>query len=339
MRLTKVKRDGNWLWPHEASGARVERVKARAPFSLAVRVVSLVPAATEMACALGLQDELVGVTFECSWPAEVRGKPVVVESTLPSGLGSAAIDEAVRGFARAGRSLYRVNTRLLRDLRPDVLLTQALCDVCAASRPDLREAMMALDHRPAVVTLSPTTLPEALNDIARVGEATGRAKEAEALMAKLWARVRAVEQAVQGAPRPRVVGLEWLAPPMCCGHWVPDMVARAGGREMLGEVGLHARYIPWGQVAAARPDVLVAMPCGFDAAGAAREAQAVLANPALRDTPAVQAGRVVAVDADAHFSRPGPRLVDGLEVLAALLHPDLVPAGFPWAFAELAPEA
>lgn len=304
-----------------------------------MRIASLVPAATEIACALGLGPDLVGVTFECAWPAEVRGKPVVVEGKLPPGLTGAALDEQVRGFARRGESLYRVRADLLRSLRPDLLLTQQLCDVCAASRPDLEQALAALDPRPAVLTLSPTTLPEVLADIARVGEAAGKREEARRVLAELEARVRAVERAVRGAPRPRVAALEWLAPPMCCGHWVPDLVARAGGREVLGSAGRHARYVSWEEVAGAAPDVLVAMPCGRDAARAAAEAEGLLREPALRGAPAVRRGCVVAVDADAHFSRPGPRLVDGLEVLASLLHPDRVPPRFPWAFAELAPEA
>lgn len=302
-----------------------------------VRIASLVPSATEIACALGLEDALVGVTYECDFPPGVRGKPVVVESALPPGLDSAAIDAAVRGAAREGRSLYRVRGELLRELRPDLLLTQALCEVCAASRPDLDQALAALPTRPRVVTLTPTTLPEVLQDILRVGEATGRLKAAEALVAELEARVRGVERAVRGAPRPRVACLEWLQPPMHAGHWVPDMVARAGGLDVLGERGQHARTIAWGQLAEARPDVLVLMPCGFDAARAASEGAALLARPELKGLPAAREGRVFAVDANAHFSRPGPRLVDGLEVLAALLHPGRVPARFPWACAEVAP--
>lgn len=297
----------------------------------------MVPSATEIVCALGLEDALVGVTHECDHPPSARAKPVVVESALPQGLDSAGIDAEARAAAREGRSLYRINAALARELRPDVVVTQALCEVCAASRPEVEALVAALGYRPRVVTLTPTTLDEALEDVVRVGDATSRRKEAEALVAELRGRVRAVERAVRGAPRPRVACLEWLAPPMHGGHWVPDMVARAGGVDALAEPGHHARAVTWQGLRDAAPEALFLMPCGFDVARALREGPALLARPELRGLPAVRAGRVYALDANAHFSRPGPRLVDGLEVLAAALHPGLVPQRFPWACAPLAP--
>ena len=301
-----------------------------------MRIVSLVPGATEIACALGLQDQLVGVTHECDWPPGVRGKPVVVRSSLPAGLDSGGIDAAVRARAAAGRSLYTIDVAVLRDLAPDVILTQQLCEVCAAARPELEAALASLHAKPAVLTLSPATLADVLDDIVRVGEATGTAVRARALRGALGARVRAVERAVAGEPRPRVAVLEWLDPPMQGGHWVPDMVARAGGEDVLGQPGKHARRLGWAEVAASGAEVLVLAPCGFDVARAAREGAGLLDRPELGTLPAVRGGNVVAMDANAHFSRPGPRLVDGLEALAAALHPRAVADRFPWASVPVA---
>lgn len=300
-----------------------------------MRLVSLLPAGTEIACALGLEDELVGVTEECDFPPSARGKPVVVRTTLPQGLGSGAIDAEVRAAKREGRTLYRLDLEKIRELGPDLLVTQALCDVCAASRPELEAILRVLPARPRVVTLTGTTLPGVLGDIVALGEATGRRKEAEALVVELWERVRAVEEAVRGAPRPRVACLEWLEPAMPGGHWVPDMVERAGAHDALAEPGQHSRAVPWHEVAAAEPEVLALAPCGFGLERTLREAGAVLARPELQATPALRSGRVLAFDGSAHFSRPGPRLVDGLEVLASALHPGRARPRFPWAWAPV----
>jgi len=288
-----------------------------------VRIVSLLPSLTEICWALGLADDLVAVTHECDYPPAVRAKPRITRSLLPPGLGHAEIDAAVRQRVAAGLPLYELDTEQLAALAPDLILTQALCPVCAVSVDDVCRLAAALPRPPRVVSVEPTTLDEIFDSIETVGEAAGRRETARAVVTALRQRLAWIQQRLAGTRnRPRVVCLEWLAPPIVAGHWVPEMVELAGGHDVLGIAGKPSFTVTWEHVAAADPEVLVLMPCGYDLAGVQELGQQLLADPAIRDVPAVSHGAVWAVDASSYFSRPGPRVVAGVEILAALLHPE-----------------
>ena len=286
-----------------------------------MRIVSLLPSATEIVYALGLEDGLVGVTFECDHPPAARAKRIVTSTSLPPGLDPAAIDAAVSEQVAAGASLYRLDEHTMRELAPDLVLTQDLCAVCAVDSNDVADALDHIGCRAGVVTLDPTTLDAVLDSIVTVGERAGVADRAVAVVHDLRARLDAVRRATQGLPRPRTLVLEWTDPPFTAGHWIPDMVEIAGGEPLLSTAGERSVRVGWPDVLAAEPDVVVIAPCGFEL----EAAQELAAAPALRDalapTPAARAGRVVAVDASSFFVRPGPRLVDGVELLAGILHP------------------
>ncbi len=286
-------------------------------------IVSLVPAATEIVCALGLGAQLVGVSHECDYPPAVQRLPRLTASTLPTGVSSAAIDAAVGSLLQAGESLYAVDEVALAACAPDLILTQALCEVCAVSYSDTCRAARLLERDPRIVSLEPLDLAGVFEAILAVGGLTGVPQRAAALIADLRARLQCVEAAVAGRPAPTVFALEWIDPPYAAGHWVPEQVARAGGHEVLGRPGGKSVRTTWEAVVASAPEVVLLIPCGYDAAGAQREfAAAGIADlPAWQGLPAVQNGRVYALDANAHFSRPGPRLVDGVDALARLLHP------------------
>ncbi len=283
-----------------------------------MRVVSLMPAATEIMCALGAERELVAVTHDCDFPASVGALPRITSSTIPPGSGSRAIDDAVREAAARGESTFHLDTDALRDAKPDVLLGQTLCRVCALT---LDQLPASLAREPRTVPLDGGSLEGVFADIVRVALALDRSREARLLVARLRERLAAVAERVRGARYPRVVCLEWLDPLFNGGHWVPEQVAIAGGQDMLGVAGERSRVIEWDEVVAAEPDVVVLMPCGFNGERALAEAGALLARREWADLPAVRAGRAFAVDGNAYFSRPGPRLVDGVELLASLLHP------------------
>ncbi|MBI2955794.1 MAG: cobalamin-binding protein [Acidobacteria bacterium] len=286
-----------------------------------MRICSFLPSATEMVYALGLGDELAGVTYECDYPPAARAKPVVVHTRLAPTATSAAVDRQVAEFVARGESLYRVDLQALAALQPDLIITQDLCHVCAASPGDLVDALARLPCPPQVLSLSPRTLAEVLGDIRRLGEATERGAAAEKLVAELEERIRRVEEAVASAKqRPRVACLEWLDPPYVAGHWVPEMVEKAGGVDALGRVGEPSRRVSWEEVLTSRPDVIVVMPCGYRLAQTVAECRGVRFPPGWDALPAVRAGRVFAVDANSYFSRPGPRLVRGLQLLASVLH-------------------
>lgn len=291
-----------------------------------VRIVSLVPAATEIACALGASRELVAVTHDDDFPPEVRRLPRVTRSTIPGETTSGAIDALVRAAGERGESTFHLDAEVLRDARPEVILGQTLCAVCAVT---LEQLPPALEASPTVVPLDAGSLEGIFADIRRVARALGRAERAQELIASLRGRLAAVERAVAGRPRPRVACLEWVDPLMNGGHWVPEQVALAGGLDVLGVTGARSRVIGWEELVASAPDVLVLMPCGFDARRALADVPLLAERPAWRELPAVRTGRVFAVDGAAYFSRPGPRVVDGVEVLAAILHPAVMtpPAG------------
>jgi iron complex transport system substrate-binding protein len=285
-----------------------------------MRIVSLVPSATEMLFALGLGADLIAVTHECDYPEAARELPKVTRDVLPAGLSSAQIDAAVKERTLAGQSIYELDTDLLRDLRPDLIITQALCSVCAVSYGDVRAIAEELDSRPKVISLDPHTVGEVLGDARTLAQATDRKDAAVELVRDASARIDKVRLAVRGARRPRVVALEWLDPPFAAGHWTPQLIEFAGGEDVLGFPGEHSEERTWPEVEAAQPDIVVVMPCGYDAEIAYREAEMHREHLA-----ALGAGEVVAVDAAAYFSRPGPRIVDGLELLAHIIHPELVP--------------
>ncbi|HVP02725.1 MAG TPA: ABC transporter substrate-binding protein [Solirubrobacteraceae bacterium] len=281
-----------------------------------MRIVSLVPHATELLFALGLADAVVGVTHECDHPAAATQLPRVTRDVLPAGLSSAAIDAAVRERIRAGEAIYVLDEELLRELEPDLIVTQELCPVCAVSHDDVLAVAERMRPCPRVIALDPQTFGETMADVRTIARATGAQAAALDLVARQRARVDAVRSAVAGAAPVPVVALEWLDPVFAAGHWTPQLIELAGGVDVLGRPGEPSLQVPWAAVAAARPEVVVVMPCGYGAARALEEAELHAAE--LR---ALGARRVVAVDAGATFSRPGPRLVDGLETLAAVLHP------------------
>lgn len=288
-----------------------------------LRIVSLVPNATEILFALGAGDEVVGVSHECDFPPAARERPVLTGSALAPGLAPRAVDAAVSAQLATGASLYTLDEARLAALDPDLLFTQELCPVCAVSSAQVDGAVAPLPRCPEVVSLDPTRLEDVLADVLHVGERVGRSAEAAALVDSLRARLARVEGAVRGRPRPTVVALEWLDPPFLGGHWVPQMLAIAGGRDPFAvAAGERSRRSSWEEVAAADPDWIVAMPCGFDETGAAAQAARLAGLPEWESLRAVRAGRIAAVDANGCFSRPGPRLVDGVETLARLFHPE-----------------
>lgn len=286
-----------------------------------MRICSFLPSSTEIVYALGLGDSLAGVTFECDYPPEARQKPLVVHTKLPHGLSPEEIDRQVNEFAARGESLYRLDLEKLQAIQPELLITQDLCHVCAASPHDLGAVLPNLADPPRVLSLHPHCLDDVWQDIVRVGEATGREMEAVKLVAELKGRVTRVRTlaAKRTSPRPRVLCLEWLNPPFIAGHWVPEMVALAGGEVVLGKPGVPSYRATWEQVLASRPDVILFMPCGYTATQTAEEINAFRFPEGWHDLPAVRAGRVYALDATSYFSRPGPRLADGLEILLQVI--------------------
>lgn len=297
-----------------------------------MRIVSLLPSATEIAYALGLGDDVVGVTHECDWPPQARSKRQVSRSTIPVDATAAQIDDLVAASMTGGAPTYLLDEEAVRDLRPDVVLTQDLCAVCAVPAGQIEQALDRLGCTAQVVSLDPSSLDEMLDGIVQVGDVTGRQNEADAVVSRLRERLAAVESAVAGRARPRTFALEWGDPPYNGGHWVPEMIARAGGEPVLGAWGTPSVRVLWDDIAAADPEVVVFMPCGYDLDGAVAQA-----GPVLERAEIASARCVVAVDASGYFSRPGPRLIDGVEMLAAVLHPDAVPAVPPGRVAVLRP--
>jgi len=285
-----------------------------------MRIVSLVPHATELLFALGLGEDVVGVTHECDHPPAALTRTRVTADALPPGLGSGEIDAAVRERTLRGDSIYELDTSMLAELEPDLIVTQALCPVCAVSYDEVAAIAAELPSKPELVSLDPKTLGETLGDVRTVAEATGRRREGVELIARTAGRIDRVRLAVKGRRRARVAALEWLDPVFVAGHWTPQLIELAGGEDVLGLPGEPSQTATWEEVAAAAPEIVVVMPCGYDAARAHREA--LDHAQALTELGARQ---IVAVDASSYFSRPGPRLVDGLELLASILHPQSVP--------------
>lgn len=289
----------------------------------AVRIASLVPAGTEIVCALGAGDRLVAVTHDCDHPEYVRALPRLTRTTIPDGASSGDIDALVRSAGERGESTFHLDGDALRAARPDVIVGQTICRVCAVTFEQLPSS---LPVPPTVVPLEATSLDGVFADIRRVGDALHLTERAARLTEALRERVAAVTRAVEGRPRPRVACLEWVDPIFNGGHWVPEQVRAAGGEDVLGAPGERSRVLEWDELIAARPDVIVVMPCGFGVARAIAEAASLRDRAGWAGIPAVRAGRVYAADGASYFSRPGPRVVDGIEVLASLFHPSRVPA-------------
>jgi iron complex transport system substrate-binding protein len=281
-----------------------------------MRVVSLVPHATELLFALGVGPDVLGVTHECDYPRAALARKILTRDVLPAGLSAAEIDAAVRDRTLNGDAIYELDREALAELEPDLIVTQALCPVCAVSYEEVAELAAELPSRPRVVSLDPKTLEETLGDVRTVAEATGHRERGIELLRDATSRIDRVRLAVRARPRPRVAALEWLDPVYVAGHWTPQLIELAGGEDALGLPTEPSKTLSWDDVAAAEPEVVVVMPCGYDAPRAHQEALAY-----ARELAALRAERIVAVNASAYFSRPGPRLIDGLELLAQILHP------------------
>jgi iron complex transport system substrate-binding protein len=289
------------------------------------RIVSFLPSATEMVFALGLGDRLMGISRECDYPPETRSKPVVVRAVLPvESMSPSEIDVAVTQRLRDGLSLYQVEERLVRDIAPDLILTQDLCQVCAPSGTEVSQLLITLPLKPRILSMTPRSLDGIFSNLRELGEVTDTSECARELICAAQTRLAGIAaKAHQIARRPRVFCMEWIDPVYCSGHWVPEMVELAGGTDELARRGTDSVRIAWEDVLRWAPEVLIVMPCGYDLEKAATQTCALFSNPGWSDLPAVRAGRVYAVNANAYFARPGPRVVDGTELLAHLLHPTL----------------
>lgn len=290
-----------------------------------MRIVSLLPSATEILFALGLERELVGVSHECDFPPQARAKPVVIHSRLPHGAPPAEIDRLVREYVSRGESLYAVDAQKLEELHPDLIITQDLCHVCAASPDDLATVLSRFDRRPEVLCLNPQDLGDVWRDVLLVGEATCRGTQAEQLVDEIGQRLGALDQQLDAsARRPRVAFLEWLEPIYVGGHWVPEMIRCAGGEDALGSVGKASFRVPLQEVVEAESDILLIAPCGYTAKQARSEYESLELPDQWNAIPAVRNNQVYALEANSYFSRPGPRLVTGMEILAKIIQPSVV---------------
>jgi iron complex transport system substrate-binding protein len=290
-----------------------------------VRICSLLPSATEILYALGLGEAVVGVTHECDFPPEAAKKPPLIRPRVDPQAPAADIDRQVRELVSRGESIYAVDAELLASLSPDLIVTQDLCHVCAASPDDLATALTRFSKRPKILSLTPHSLSDVWDDIRRIGEATGRRRDAQGLTMTLEQKVAAIEMRVTDSPRPRVLCLEWIDPFYIAGHWVPEMVAKAGGEDVLGRAGEPSFRATAEQIADTNAEVIVVMPCGYSSKRAAAEFSFTELPSSWDNLPAIRNRRVFAVDANSYFSRPGPRLSDGVELLAHLFHPQIVP--------------
>lgn len=298
-----------------------------------MRIASLLPSATEIVCALGLAERLVGISHECDFPPEIAGLPVLTEPKLDPRGTSRAIDDAVRALVRDGLSVYRIREAELRAARPDLIVTQEQCEVCAVSTAEVRTAVETLLEAPAtIVSLAPNRLDDVFADFTRVADAAGVTAAGAQLVAAGRERLARIERRIAHArSRPRVACLEWLDPPMIAGNWIPELVTLGGGTPVLAEAGTHSATITWEALVAAAPDVVIVMPCGFSLAQTRRELPELVARREWQALPAVRNGRAYVADGNAYLNRPGPRLIDSAELLAGLIQPgfcaSLIPAG------------
>ena len=295
-----------------------------------MRIVSLLPSATEMICALGLEDQLVGVTHECDYPPGALQLPKVTHTLIPKEATSGEIDRLVRDQMKTTRTLYTLNLPLLKELRPDLVVTQSLCDVCAVAQEEVQAALAQLPNNPRVINLEPQSLSDVFVAMGRVAVAAG--VSAEGVVLSLTSRVDGVTaRSGMVTHRPRVALLEWLDPPFSCGHWSPELVRLAGGVEGLGVEGCPSRALRWDEVTACHPEVVFVACCGLNVERTLKDLALFQSNSGWTDLPAVRSGRVYVTDGSQYFSRPGPRLVDSLEMLAHVLHPSVhpLPSGVP----------
>ncbi|HVB87000.1 MAG TPA: cobalamin-binding protein [Candidatus Dormibacteraeota bacterium] len=302
-----------------------------------MRICSLLPSATEIVCALGAEDQLVGVTHECDFPPSVTSIPKLTRSNIPSNFTSAEIDVAVNASLESSGSLYELDLRALEQSQPDLIITQRLCDVCAVAYDHVQEAAENLSSHPRVLNLEPSSLADILDSIRLVGDAIGRRASADALVLSLQQRIDAVRSKTQIVARPpRVFCMEWVDPPFCGGHWMKELVDLAGGRDDLAADRRPSRRIDWQRVLDFSPEVIVLTCCGFDLHRCAAEADILATFERVDALPAAKSGRIFATDGSAYFSRPGPRIVDSLEILAHLLHPAIFAApDLPHAFSAV----
>jgi iron complex transport system substrate-binding protein len=295
-----------------------------------MQICSLLPSATEILYALGLGDSVAGVTHECDFPPAAAKKPALIHPRLNLDVAPGEMDRQVSELIARGESIYVVDNELLARIAPDLIVTQDLCHVCTASPDDLAGALLHLPKRPKVLSLTPHTLADVWADIRRVGDATHRRRDAQALTMAIEERVAVIEmraaQAVRTNQRPRVLCLEWLDPFYVGGHWVPEMVARAGGEDVLGLAGKPSFKVTAEQIAESRADVIIVMPCGYNAARAAAEWREFKIPESWKSLPAIRENKIYGVDANAYFSRPGPRLAEGIAILAHILHPEVFSA-------------
>ncbi len=299
-----------------------------------MRIASLLPSATEILFAIGAGGEVVGVTHECDYPPSVAALPALTSSAIDhERRSSAEIDRHIRRAVHTGSSLYHLDERLLRKLQPDLIVTQELCTVCAVSYTTVSRAARCLAGDVPVLSLEPTTLDGILATILTVGEATGHERGAERLVANMRVRTDAVRSRPAPAARPRLVCLEWTSPAIAAGHWVPELVHLAGGVDPLGRMGQPSRRVGWREIASAAPDVVVLMPCGFHLARTLTVSGEITSRAGFCQLPAAHTGRVVAVDGSSYFSRPGPRIIDGLEIMATIIRAEPggpLPTGAAW---------
>lgn len=289
-----------------------------------MRIVSLLPSATEILFALGFDQEIVGVSHECNFPTKARTKLAVIHSRIPKEASPIEIDRLVREYVSRGESVYTVDAEILESLAPDLIVTQDLCHVCAASPDDLAAILARSERRPQVVCLNPLDLGDVWRDILLVGEETSRGPQAERLLKRIGEKLSAVERQVQDtSERPRVAFLEWLQPFYAGGHWVPEMIEVAGGREVFGKPGMPSFRITVEELIEAGPEIILVAPCGYSAERAREEFRSLSFPEAWQDIPAVRDGKIFALEANSYFSRPGPRLVTGIEILNHVLHPQL----------------
>lgn len=291
-----------------------------------MRIVSLLPSATEIIAEIGLGEDLVGVTHECDWPPRVRSLPKVTHTLIPTEASSREIDSLVRERLATGRALYTLDLPALEALAPDLIVTQALCDVCAVAEEEVRAASCSLPGQPRVINLEPTTLPDVLDCLVTVADAAGVRELGEASRQRLQDRVqRVADRTATLELRTPTVILEWIDPPFSAGHWVPEVVALAGGEELIGRPGDKSRTLAWEEVLAARPEAMFISCCGYSVERTLEDLPQLFERPGYHDLPCVQSGRVFVLDGSAYLSRPGPRLVDALEMMARALHPALHP--------------
>lgn len=292
-----------------------------------LRIASFLPSATELACALGLADNLVGVSHECNYPPEVQGKPVVVRCAMDlASLDLDQIDKAVSERVGGGGSVYAVDEKAIREASPNLILTQDLCQVCAPSGNEATQVLKSLRPQPEIFWQTPHSFGDVLADLIALGEKTGTREKAEQLAQEARQRVEKVKKAVGGLPKVKAFFMEWVDPVYCGGHWVPEMMEWAGGLDTISKPNVDSVRIPWDEIIRFNPDVLIVSPCGFGTQDALEQAESLKPRPNWGNLTAVQRGKVFAVDANSYFARPGLRLVTGVEILAHLFHPE----AFPW---------